>query len=86
MYRLVELNYKLGLIDEAKKYTALLGYNYQSSDWYERSYKILNRTNLIAVCDNKKDILLNFKKKWKVKSIYTDYIKMLKNDGFPHFK
>ena len=39
------------------------------------SYKILNRTNLIAVCDNKKEILLNFKKKWKVKSIYTDYIK-----------
>ena len=42
LYRLVELNYKLGLVDEAKKYTALLGYNYQSSDWYERSYIILN--------------------------------------------
>ena len=42
LYRLVELNYKLGLTDEAKKYTAILGYNYQSSDWYERSYKILN--------------------------------------------
>ena len=42
LYRLVELNYKLGLIDEAKKYTVLLGYNYQSSEWYERSYKIVN--------------------------------------------
>ena len=42
LYRLVELNYKLGLVDEAKKYSALLGYNYQSSDWYERSYTILN--------------------------------------------
>jgi len=42
LYRLVELNYKLGLVDEAKKYSALLGYNYQSSDWYERSYIILN--------------------------------------------
>ena len=42
LFRLVELNYKLGLIDEAKKYTAILGYNYQSSDWYEISYKILN--------------------------------------------
>ena len=42
LYRLVELNYKLGLLDEAKKYTALLGYNYQSSQWYERSYKIIN--------------------------------------------
>ena len=43
LYRLVELNYKLGLTNEAKKYSALLGYNYQSSDWYERSYKILNK-------------------------------------------
>ena len=43
LYRLVELNYKLGLLDEANKYTALLGYNYKSSDWYERSYKILNK-------------------------------------------
>ncbi len=42
LYRLVELNYKLGLIDEAKKYSILLGYNYQSSEWYEQSYKILN--------------------------------------------
>ena len=42
LYRLVELNYKLGLVDEAKKYSVLLGYNYQSSDWYERSYIILN--------------------------------------------
>ena len=43
LFRLVELNYKLGIIDEAKKYTVLLGYNYQSSDWYELSYKILNK-------------------------------------------
>ena len=42
LYRLVEINYKLGLVDEAKKYSVLLGYNYQSSEWYERSYKILN--------------------------------------------
>ena len=42
LYRLVELNYKLGLVMEAKKYAVLLGYNYQSSDWYERSYIILN--------------------------------------------
>ena len=43
LYRLVELNYKLGLVNEAKKYAALLGYNYQSSDWYERSYQIINK-------------------------------------------
>ena len=43
LYRLVELNYKLGLTKEAKKYSAVLGYNYQSSEWYEKSYKILNK-------------------------------------------
>ena len=43
LFRLVEINYKLGLVEEAKKYSILLGYNYQSSEWYERSYKILNK-------------------------------------------
>ena len=43
LHRLVELNYKLGLTDEAKKYAAILGYNYQTSEWYEQSYKILKK-------------------------------------------
>ena len=43
LHRLVELHYKLGLVDEAKKYAVVLGYNYQSSEWYEESYKILNK-------------------------------------------
>ena len=43
LHRLVELHYRLGLVDESKKYAALLGYNYQSSEWYEESYKILNK-------------------------------------------
>ena len=43
LYRLVELKYKLGLTDEAKKYAAVLGYNYQSSEWYDNSYKIFNK-------------------------------------------
>ena len=42
LHRLVEIHYRLGLIDEAEKYAVLLGYNYQSSQWYESSYKILN--------------------------------------------
>ena len=42
LHRLVELHYKLGLEDESRKYASLLGYNYQSSEWYEESYKILN--------------------------------------------
>ncbi|MFL2894565.1 MAG: outer membrane protein assembly factor BamD [Candidatus Pelagibacter sp.] len=43
LHRLVETNYKIGLEDEAKKYANLLGYNYQSSKWYEQSYKIFNK-------------------------------------------
>ena len=43
LHRLVELHFKIGLVDESKKYAALLGYNYQSSKWYEESYKILNK-------------------------------------------
>ena len=42
LHRLVELNYKLGLIDEAKKYANTLGYNYLSSEWYKKSYKVFN--------------------------------------------
>jgi len=43
LHRLVELHYRLGLLDEAKKYASLLGYNYQSSKWYEASYAIFNK-------------------------------------------
>ena len=43
IHRLVEIHYKLGLIEESKKYAKLLGYNYQSSDWYRQSYKVFNK-------------------------------------------
>ena len=43
LFRLVEIHYRIGLEDEAKKYAHLLGYNYQSSQWYENSYKIFNQ-------------------------------------------
>ena len=65
LYRLVELNYRLGLLDEAKKYTVLLGYNYQSSKWYERSYKILNakykKTEIRQDLKKQKSLLKKFK-------------------------
>ncbi len=38
LHRLVEVYYTLGLIEESQKYANLLGYNYQSSEWYEKSY------------------------------------------------
>ena len=69
LYRLVELNYKIGLEDEAKKYAALLGYNYQSSEWYERSYRILNKSytkiDLKKDTDNQKSLLKRFKELFK---------------------
>ena len=43
LHRLVEIHYYLGLENEAKKYVKILGYNYNSSEWFEQSYKILNR-------------------------------------------
>ena len=44
MHRLVEVYYHIGLVDEAKRYAILLGYNYQSSEWYKKSYKIFNKS------------------------------------------
>ena len=65
LFRLVELNYKLGLMDEAKNYAALLGYNYQSSQWYEESYKILNmdykKTKIKKDLKNQKSLLKKFR-------------------------
>jgi outer membrane protein assembly factor BamD len=43
LHRLVEINYFIGLESEAKKYASILGYNYNSSEWYQQSYKVLNR-------------------------------------------
>ena len=43
IHRLVEIYYKIGLVEESKKYASLLGYNYQSGDWYKATYKIFNK-------------------------------------------
>ena len=68
LHRLVELHYKLGLISEAEKYAYLLGYNYQSSKWYEASYKILDQNyerDKGLIKDNSDTILKKFKKLFK---------------------
>jgi len=62
VHRLVEIYYKIGLEEEAKKYAALLGYNYLSSDWYKRSYKIFDKeyeVNKVKI--EKKGIIRKFK-------------------------
>tara|TARA_B100000963_G_scaffold233889_1_gene204318 strand:+ start:222 stop:1058 length:837 start_codon:yes stop_codon:yes gene_type:complete len=68
LHRLVELNYKIGLLDEAEKYALLLGYNYQSSQWYEESYKLINKDykiNRISRKNEKDTILKKFRKLFK---------------------
>ena len=68
IHRLVEIHYTIGLEDEAKKYASLLGYNYLSSEWYKKSYKIFNtkyQINKNLRTENKKDksrLIKNFKK------------------------
>ena len=59
LHRLVEVHYTIGLINEAEKYAQLLGYNYQSSKWYENSYSLFDKTYE----KRKKQRLKSYKKK-----------------------
>ena len=66
IHRLVEINYKLGLLEESQKFASLLGYNYLSSEWYKKSYKIFNQDYLIqkrkSIKKEKKGVIKRFKK------------------------
>ena len=44
LHRLVEIYYKIGLVDEAQKIASVLGYNYGSGKWYKNSYKVFNKS------------------------------------------
>ena len=68
LHRLVEIHYILGLENEAEKYAYLLGYNYQSSEWYEKTYKVFNKNykspvNRIKKDKNKKNLIEKIKSK-----------------------
>ena len=65
LHRLVEVHYILGLKDEAKKFANLLGYNYKSSQWYEMSYTVFNRSYEKEKVKKNKKSFLN-----KAKSIF----------------
>ena len=72
LFRLVETNYKIGLVEESKKYANLLGFNYGSSEWYKASYKIFNQDYKYDEKQlkknkqkDKKKILSRFKAKFK---------------------
>jgi len=66
LHRLVEVHYRIGLINESKKYANLLGYNYLSSEWYKKSYKIFNKEYknpmIVKNKKKKKGIIKKFKK------------------------
>ena len=66
LHRLVEVNYKLGLIDESQKYANILGYNYMSGEWYKKSYKIFNQDYSIElnkkIEKDKRGVFKKFKK------------------------
>ena len=68
LHRLVEVYYIIGLEEESQKYAQTLGYNYQSSEWYEKSYKLFNQDYKIVKkkkLKKKKDNLLD-----KIKSFF----------------
>lgn len=56
LHRLVEIHYYLGLEQEAKKYAKILGYNYNSGEWFKQSYKILNKEYKIKMKSTEKNL------------------------------
>ena len=64
LHRLVELYFSIGLENESQKYASLLGYNYQSSKWYEKSYTVFNNDykSKLELKNEKKGMLKKFKK------------------------
>ena len=66
LHRLVEINYNLGLDSEAQKYAKILGYNYQSGQWYKKTYKIFNKNYSIdynrKIKKDKNKVIDKFKK------------------------
>ncbi|MEN9855591.1 MAG: hypothetical protein RLZZ157_717 [Pseudomonadota bacterium] len=59
LHRLVEANLTLGLVDEATRIGAVLGYNYPGSEWYEASYKLLTSKGIAPDARPLKRSLLN---------------------------
>ncbi len=55
IHRLVEIYYKLGMEEESLKYASLLGYNYNSGEWYKETYKIFNRKYKTFIPERKKE-------------------------------
>ena len=72
LHRLVEAHYLIGLKEEAKKYASVLGYNYESSQWYENTYALFDKRYEI----NQKKFLKENKKKSKFTSKIKSLLKL----------
>ena len=70
IHRLVEIHFRLGMKGESKKYAQLLGYNYQSSEWYKKSYRIFNKKYEEPKLKIKKEKLENYSIKEKFKKLF----------------
>ena len=73
LHRLVEIHYHLGMIKEAENYASILGYNYNSSKWFEQSYKVLNKNYNFIKKEN-----IESKKAKKEKGIFKKIVEMIK--------
>ena len=73
LHRLVEIHYHLGLKNEAENYARILGYNYNSSEWFEQSYKVLNKDYSFLKKEN-----LQIQKAKKEKGIFKRIVDMIK--------
>ena len=67
LHRLVEVYYRIGLEEEAKQAAAILGYNYKSGEWYERSYKVFYKKYKPKKIKKKKEMGLIRR---KIKSLF----------------
>ena len=67
LHRMVEVYYRLGLIEEAKTAASILGYNYQSGEWYKKSYKVFNKKYKLKKRKKKKEMGLVRR---KIKSLF----------------
>ena len=67
LHRMVEVYYRLGLTEEAKKAASILGYNYKSGEWYKRSYKVFNKKYKNRKIKKKKELGLIRR---KIKSLF----------------
>ena len=64
LHRLVEIYYKIGLVEDAQKVAATLGYNYGSGEWYKNSYRVFNKSyKTEQITKKKKDSFI--KRKFK---------------------